>query len=504
MNLLDKAISWVSPETGLQRARARMILGEVQKLGYDGAKPNRSGGWTRSGGSANAETSHGLKALRDGASEFVRNNALASSAMVQFQTKLVGTGIRPQADTGNPRWNALLNEAFEDWARATKYYGMQSVAARNIPERGECLLQFHQRAPLGMDSMPLSFELLEADHIDHLKSGRYGENRIIQGVEFAKDNREVAVWVYRAHPGDSMATDGRWFRSTQSERVLTTPRNPLEGLVRGYREDRPEQVRGVSWFAPVMIALWDLAGYEEAERIRKRIEACLAAFVTSPSDTAGDVPLGPQKVDDSGYLTEEFRPGAINRLRPGESVTIAEPKASGGYLDYTRRQDRLVAVGLGLLYELIAGDLSMINYSSYRGGLVGLRDWIEIIQWNVLIPFCCDPVWQRFVIAAKIAGIVPASASSRVKWTPPYFDFLDREAEAKADQMEMRNGTATWDQTIGRRGYDPDRQAAEIEARNQDWDRRGIILDCDPRNTASNGAARATAQPQPTQQEQPQ
>lgn len=499
MNLLDQAIAWISPKAGLERARARVVLSNVQQLAYEGAKMKRAAGWTRSGGSANAETAEGMKALRDGARDFVRNNSLASSAMIQFQTKLVGTGIRPQADTGNQRWNELLDDGFEEWARRTKYYAMQSLAARSIPEAGECMLQMRQSRNASLP-VPLEFDLLEADHIDHLKSGRNGNNHITQGIEFSETGEEVAVWVFRAHPGDITNPDGRWFRSLQSERIPVRSRNPLEGLVRGFRQDRPEQIRGVSWFAPVMTALWDLSGYEEAERVRKRIEACLAAFVTSPAEAPGDIALGPQNTDGvTGLINEEFGPGVISRLRPGEQVTIAEPKASGGYIDFTRRQDRLIAVGLGLLYELLAGDLSLINYSSYRGGLVGLRDWIEVIQYNLLIPFCCDPVWDRYVTAAKIAGIVPPSASNRVKWCPPYFDFLDREAEAKADQAEMRNGTATWDQTVGRRGYDPTRQAREIANRNFNFDELGIILDCDPRNTAGNGAARVYQQPQQQQ-----
>ena len=47
---------------------------------------------------------------------------------------------------------------------------------------------------------------------------------------------------------------------------------------------RPGQVRGVPWFAPVILKLRDLDEYDDAELVRKKIEACFAAFVTGADD----------------------------------------------------------------------------------------------------------------------------------------------------------------------------------------------------------------------------
>ncbi len=43
MNWLDKAIAWVSPETGLRRVRARRA-GELIRLAYEGARTDRRTG----------------------------------------------------------------------------------------------------------------------------------------------------------------------------------------------------------------------------------------------------------------------------------------------------------------------------------------------------------------------------------------------------------------------------------------------------------------------------
>jgi capsid protein len=46
----------------------------------------------------------------------------------------------------------------------------------------------------------------------------------------------------------------------------------------------------VPWFAPVILKLRDLDDYDDAELVRKKIEACFAAFVTgadTPMEAAG-------------------------------------------------------------------------------------------------------------------------------------------------------------------------------------------------------------------------
>ncbi|HWQ57131.1 MAG TPA: phage portal protein [Bryobacteraceae bacterium] len=41
------------------------------------------------------------------------------------------------------------------------------------------------------------------------------------------------------------------------------------------------------WLAPVMLAMRDLDDYRDAERMRKKTEACLAGIVTRPEGSGG-------------------------------------------------------------------------------------------------------------------------------------------------------------------------------------------------------------------------
>ena len=121
---------------------------------------------------------------------------------------------------------------------------------------------------------------------------------------------------------------------------------------------RPGQERGVPGVAPGIIKMRDLDEYDDAELVRKKIEACFAAFVLDADDgeTLGPVLGGDASEDEAGHRIETFEPGMIEYLPAGKDVRFAAPAASGGYPEYMRFQLHAIASGLGLTYELLTGE----------------------------------------------------------------------------------------------------------------------------------------------------
>ncbi len=504
MNWLDRAIASVAPEAALRRVRARAALTSIERLAYDGAKAGRRlDGWFRPGTSANAEAGAALKPLRDAGRDLVRNNPHARKALWEFKTKIAGTGIRPQAKTGEAKVDEILDSAFEQWIRQCNadgrpgYYGMQGLGIACMAESGEAILRKRPRfsgegpevtipgkkAPV---RIPLQIQLMEPDFLDHGKTEQTDTGYILQGVEFNKIGQRTGYWMFGSHPGDVLNT-AFWRKSG-----YTSARVPASEIEHGYIVERIGQVRGITWFSAVIQSMHDLAGYQDAERVRKRVEACLAAFVTQPEGAA--LPLTPPTTNAAGQRVESFEPGMVAYLQQGSTVTMAEPKSAGGYGEYVRSEQHAIAAGLLLLYATLTGDLSQANYSNYRGGLLGLKTIIEVIQWEYAIPFIGEPVWRWFVETCRLAGIVPADTPFTVEWGPPAFDLLDREAEAKADKAMVRNGTMTLQQAIARQGYDPKKQLAEIAESNKLLDELEIVLDCDPRRVTNTGSEQSSLQ----------
>lgn len=486
-NWIDRAISWVSPQWGLQRSRARLAQATV-RLAYEGAKTGRrTSGWSSSNKSANAEIGTDLATLRERSRELVRNNHFAAKAALEFAVKTVGAGItaRTQSEQCQAMWELWQRECSADGL--PHFAAIQSLVARTVFEAGECLVRRRTRTQsvaAGM-SVPIQLQVLEPDFLDMSKTSSLQDGGyIIHGVEFNSWGQRVAYWLFPQHPGEVVTVN--WSRTN-----LASTRVPADEVLHIFdvTTTRPGQVRGVPHLAPVMLAMRDLDDWEDAELVRKKTEACLAAFIFSSDDNG----LGPQtngtSSDGVTILQEQFQPGMLARLRPGEDVKFNQPAYAGGYADYKRSRVRDLATGMGMLYEILAGDLSQTNYSSYRSGLLAYRDRVQSLQWNVFVPMLCDPVWRWFVQAAEDFAGLATEAGYPVAWGPPPFDLLDREAEAKADQLELMIGKKSWPQLVTEQGEDPRKQLNEIQQWKPQLDAAGVIFNPKAGATNENGQA---------------
>jgi len=489
MTWLDRAIGYFSPAAGLRRARMRRAMDAI--LAYEGAKTGRrTDGWITTGASANAEVGAAMVKIRERARDLVRNNPFAARAISAIVCNAVGTGIVPQARSGVAELDRYVDELFARWSGECDadgrldFFGLQALVTRTIVESGEVLVRLRDRRPEDRLSVPLQLQVLEPDLLDQTKteptkSGGY----IIHGVEFDAIGHRVAYWLFPQHPGEV---------GIISKPRLTSQRVEADSVLHIYRKDRPGQVRAVSWFAPIVLKMRDLAEYEEAGLVRKKVEACFAAFVTQPEGAEG--PTVAPTTTENGKRIETLEPGMIEYLKPGEGVAFGAPSGVQGYADYKRSQLHDIATGLDLTYELLSGDLSQVNYSSIRAGLLEFWRAIDVFRWHVLIPAFCSPVWARFIERGTLARAIPAPEGREieigVEWTPPAYQSVDREKEAKADLLEIRMGTKTLKQAIAEKGSDPNKQLAEIAEINEALDDLGIVVDCDPRKAAKSRLGR--------------
>lgn len=484
MNFIDKTIGYFAPETALRRRTARSALEVLAKWGaYRGAKKSRTKeGWASIKSSANATLEFELADLRDRSREQVRNNPYAAKAVRSIACSLIGTGIMPRFKNDPDGKIAAVWEQFAeecDYDGHTDFYGLQNLAARCKTESGEVLI-IKRRAKSG-DGLKIPFQLqvLEPDHLDdrkneqELPSGGY----IVQGVEFNSAGKRVAYWLFPRHPGDLG-------RLPQSERI------PAGEVFHLYEKLRPEQARGVPAMAPVLLKMKDLGDYEEAELFSKQIQACFTAFITKQNPDDGTYSGNPDQVSTDSTTNEKvekFRPAMIHYLNPGEDVEFGSPSISQGYSDFVTAQLRAIATGLGTTYENLTGDLSQVNYSSFRAGLIDFRGYNEHQRWHLWIPGLCKPVMREFVNYAKVVKAISKDADVQVEWTPPRYESVDPMRDVLAAKAAVRSGFMSPQEAIAENGFDFRRVLDEREEFNKLCDQKGIVLDSDPRKITNSG-----------------
>lgn len=488
MRVLDRLIGLFSPEAEFNRTMARMKLDQVRA--YEGAKnTRRTRGWRAGKEGPNTEVSRARATLRDRSRDLVRNNPWAADAVTKLVDYQIGTGIRPRSRTGNKTLDKRVNKAFAEWAAKCDvagemdFWNVQAAIARSRIEAGEGLALLVRPNAAEMRAaglrVPLQLQLVESDMLAGtwpVKPSAPG-NRVVDGVEVTPQMRRVAYHLYTDHPGEMLYPSA----SRRLEFV------PAERVLHIYRADRVNQLRGVPDMAAGLMRLRMLDELEDAVIEQAKVAALLAAFTVSPGGaTMG--PLGGAKDGETGERRRTMAPGMIHALAPGEDVKFNSPPNAGGVPEHLRHQLRAFAAVMGLPYDLLTGDLSQANYSSLRAGRLAFKRRLEVLQWMLLIPKLCQPVWDAWVQAAIAAGVLPERQGGYpCEWGPPRFELLDPLAEAKGIEKEIRLGLKTEPQAISEAGWDPDEQIEEIAAWNARKDAAGIVTDSDPRKVAGNG-----------------
>jgi lambda family phage portal protein len=494
VNFLDNAISAVAPGWALRRQVARKRIELLDELrAYDGAAQGRRlKNWNASATDADAEIAAGGQRLRDRARDLVRNNAHAAKAVSVLADNLVGDGIIPRANTGDPQKDKEINRLFDifarncDPSRRATFYTKQYQAVRGMVEGGEMLGRKLVYRPKIVDPdnpvVGLQIQLLEPDFLDTTKTSAKGKQSVIGGIVFDQKGARTGYWLRGKHPGSSNTT------GASSESTLVK----ADEIVHLYESQR-DSVRGASWLAPAIVTMRDADEYDQAEIVRKKIEACVVAIVTPGEDDPNDTGITAKVTDANGNILERFEPGVIAYSRGGKQINFNNPSVSAGYEPFNRTMLRKIAAGLRIPYEFLTGDLSTVNFSSARVGIIEFRRFIRAVQNHFIIPQFCQPIWDWFIEVAQLQGLIEDGVTIPVKWVPPKFEFINPIDDVKADILAIRAGLKSWKDVVSSYGYDPDEVLDEIAAVNLLLDDFGIILDSDPRYTTQQGLAQMSS-----------
>jgi capsid protein len=130
-----------------------------------------------------------------------------------------------------------------------------------------------------------------------------------------------------------------------------------------------------------------------------------------------------------------------------------------------------------------------------RAGKIEFRRDLSQIQWQVMVPMFCEPIWQRFVTMGAAAGLWPAG-NHRAEWMPPRNEPIDPKKDTDAEETDVANGFASWSETVRKRGKDPKRHAEELAAERKmlgDLGLEGVI----PTNAKAPPATRTSPSTRP-------
>ena len=463
MNRLDALVNWLSPGSGLKRYQARKhleSLRQIEAAGHGGRFEN----WKTYQTSPRDGNAGSLDIIRQRVRYLSQNYAYCSRALNALTGYIVNTGIVPHATVkgGKAKKDEILREwadhPYCDPAGRKNLYAIQQLAVRSLIRDGEIILKrvFSDDKSL---PLPLQIEVLEADHLDTATHDRVlkNGNQIIQGIEFDKRGRRVAYHLFDEHP------------SSAGIRSLKSKRYDAEDIIHVFREDRAGQVRGLSWFTPIIVRLKDFDDYEDSQLTKQKISSLFVAVYKS---------LKPNEKEEKILEAGELKPGSFMVAPFGYEMQWSNPPQVEGFGEYAFHQKLTLGIGTEVPFMLLSGDYSKCNFSSSRMAMLNFFRFIEPVQQLEIIPQLCFPVQNWVDNACSLIGI---DEKCKYNWQAPVRDMVDPFKEMKAKEIKVANGFDSHASTLREFGVDPYEFYEEQKMLQEYFDENDLKFPCDPR-----------------------
>ncbi|AGT07900.1 phage portal protein [Paracoccus aminophilus] len=445
MNVIDRVVGFFNPEAGLRRSLARVQTHEV--MNYDAAtRGRRAYGWKAPASAADASAYGSRARLRQLSRDMIRNRAYAARAKDVVVANVVGEGVSPSVRSDDADTKVTVEDLIRrhlltnDLDSLGEYdlFEMQQICMTSVFSDGEVLLRRRLRNTQYDRhlTLPFQIELVEVDCLDTTIQS-WGDNLVIEGIEYGPTGAIEAYHLYNEHPG-----------AVRHRKAFESTRVHWSDIIHLRRFDRPGQLRGVPWLAPVMMTLGEISDYQEAQILKQRMSSLMAIVLKYLT--------GAPRPAKAGAGLEELAPGAVVELPEGAEPVVVQPPTVEGYDEFMTVALRTIAVGIGITHEALTGNLRQVNFSSAR---MGRSEMDRLVR-----------MWQRGLIIAQMGvgierwlrdGIrmlrLNHDLDFRLDWTPPRRIMVDPTREIPSMIEEVEAGLNSRQGVQRELGRDPER-----------------------------------------------
>ncbi|MGG4096197.1 phage portal protein [Paenibacillus lautus] len=460
LNWLERSIATVSPQWAYKRMAWRSAVSA-----FDSGSTGRLNRNWNPGTEGYDNLSRGERTLvRHRAQDLERNSDIAGAILLAFERNVVGSGMMlqakiPHTKPGNE--DGQINHAIEDlWEEFCKAENVDITGTQSLDEIEETLLRRYivdggiivVKVYTDDDKFPFKIQLRSVDDLNDLntivplKNG----NRIVEGIELDKFNKPVAYHFKKL--------DGQTLLPGETVRV------EAKDVIFLFKKNSPKQIREVSQLATALPRIKDANQFIEAVSIKERVLACLSVFIKRDTPSGGGPGRGVSQftnADRKDYSGMSITPGMIGELNPGDEVQAVIPAGqASNSKEFITTLVRLSSAGIGLSYEAVSRDLSQVNYSSARQGLIEDRKLYKKLQ-NMLIKKVLTPIYLEFLDAMHLTGQLELPHYSSDKkdylahvWIPPGYNWIDPGKEANANKTALETNQDTLARICAERGED--------------------------------------------------
>lgn len=461
MSLLNRMLLPIAPTLACRRENAVRYARSMYSAADVGP---RSAGWTVANPSGEAANRGERDIVRARSRDLERNSDILGAGILAFERNVVGTGIVLQAKvlgSSGKEDEALNNKIEEQWQEWCRPENCEITGRFSFAE--VCTLAVRRRMIDGgilivkaFDNKQFRLQLLEVDDLDTTVQVSNG-NRVIGGIEVDSYRRAVAyhIKIYDA-----------WGFSIRTQRVKAANVIYLPYLI------RPSQVREFSQVASSIPRIDDADELIDSAVIKERILSHLSVVIENAKGTLTGMPelgrgfggrtFGARTPEPKSQAPQEIlEQGTTTYLKEGETLKTVSPAGTSSTVDpILKTTQRLSGGAMGLSYEAAARDMSQVNYSSARQGLLEDQRTYKMLQ-GYLITHFCDVVFRDWVEWEVLSGRInlpgyfenPKKYQRHV-WIACGWDWIDPLKEASANAKAVETNQTTLQKICASRGED--------------------------------------------------
>jgi lambda family phage portal protein len=446
---------------------------------------NITNDWLKDFRGVNADLRISLRVLRARANEAVLNDPYAKKFIKMLENNVVGPDgfiLRNKAfdyqfDEKEKIYvkkmdkvaNGIIQENFVEWCKMknctiTKDVSFREVCSlllKKIAIDGEILVR--EIKGKGVNNFGYTLQIIEAEYLDETFNGTFGNNRVIMGVEIDNARRVVAYHLRKQSlTGEIYGTAF----SPERERVLA------DGILHLFVKESPFQLRGISWFAPSLIRLKMLSGFEEATLIDARVSASKSLLLEYKDTATGDeitaANISGGQTDNANNIINDVSPGETFVVPMGMTAKQFDPKSPSGRENaFTENALRGIASGLGVSFIGLANNYSAVNYSSGRLNLLDERDnWRTMHSW--FREHFLENMFANWLAMAMLSGKINLPLNRFEKFNQPWFQgrtwpWVDPQKDIQAKITALENNLETMENVLGEMGIDFDEHIEDLK-----------------------------------------
>ena len=406
--------------------------------------------------SADAEAdSAARKILRTRSRYEVQNNSYARGIVNTIADDTIGTGPRLQMLMDSDELNKEIEHDFLVWAK--RVHLAQKLRTMRVArcQDGESFAIMAQNPALPT-KIKLDLQLIEADRVTD-EDMRVDDEHKIDGIEYDTFGNPKLYKVMKKHPGGTESFN------------LDFVTIKAENMIHVFRQDRPEQHRGV----PEIMAALPLFA-----QLRRYTLAVVSA-AEAAADFAGvlytDAPANGEADSIEAMDTIQLERNMLMTMPGGWKMAQVDPKQpTTTYGEFKHEVLNEIARCLSIPYNIAACNSSGYNYASgrldhqtYYKSLSVDRAFIE--------EFILDRIlekWIREWMLVKKKGV--DECDCRHVWFWDGHEHVDPSKEATAQEKRLANNTPSLASEYAKQGKDWETELRQIAKERKLMEELGI------------------------------